>query len=363
MDTTAPYFLSLEQKSVKVAGIETILVTENAPSVSGYSVYQDWSQVLQLQTDASANNIFFYYVRDSAQIQYSITYYLMMNGSYSPNNTVTISKIPAVTGEIISLTDMTSTYNRLMTMAQTYSTYFDKTNQAQKSLYDRYKGMTITWTQNGTSTSFTVDTAVADTLDLSAIAEFHQDYYVDGWSPTGSSLVVSGGTEVEVYLATAQLIVQKVDTRQLPLAGAEFQLERLVEDADGAISYGGKNYAVDTAFNAVTATSGEDGKAIFYNLSARVLDEGKGYLYQLTETTAPKGYNCLAEPLYVTTPYTVNGVTHYIVTYTVVNTGVAYLPGSGLFGGVYTTMLLGVGLMAAAVGGGIVFWRRKKSHL
>lgn len=362
VDTTAPYFLSVEQKSVKVDAIGTTLVTENAPAVSGYTVYEDWSQVLQLQTDASANNIFFYYVRDSAQISYSITYYLMVDGSYSLDNTVTISNIPAVTGEIISLTDMASTYDRLVTMAQTYSTYSDSTNEAQKSLYDRYKDMTVTWTQNGNKTYFTVDATSEDTLNLSEIAQFYLDYYVDSWSPTGNSLVVSDGTEVEVYLATAQLIVQKVDTSQLPLAGATFQLERLVEDVDGTISYDGKTYAVDTTFKAVTATSGEDGRAIFYNLSARVLDEGKGYLYQLTETAAPKGYNCLAEPLYVTTPYTVNGETHYTVTYIVVNTGIAYLPAAGVFGGVYTTMFLGIGLMAAAVGCGIVFWRRKKCH-
>lgn len=362
VDTTAPYFLSVEQKSMKAEEIETTLVAENAPSVSGYSVYQDWSQVLQLQTDASANNIFFYYVRDNARISYSITYYPMVDGSYSPENTVTISNIPAVTGEIISLTDMASTYDRLVTMAQTYSGYADSANQAQKALYDRYKDMTITWKQNGTSTSFTVDTGNQDTLDLSAIADFHLDYYVDGWSPTGGSLVVSAGTKVEVYLASAQLIVQKVDTSKIPLAGAEFQLERLVERADGSISYGGKNYELDTTFEAVTANSGEDGKAVFYNLSARVFEGGKGYLYRLTETKAPKGYNCLAEPLYVTTPYTVEGETHYSVTYTVVNTGIAYLPAAGFFGGVYTTIFLGIGLMAAAVGGGILLRQRKYSR-
>lgn len=373
VDTTAPYFLSVEQKSVKVDSIETTLVVENAPTVSGYTVYQDWSQELQLQTDTSSNNIFFYYVRDSAQISYSITYYLMVNGSYSPDNTVTISKIPAVTGEIISLTDMASTYDRLVTMARTYSTYSDSTNEAQKSLYDRYKNMTVTLKQNGKETSFTVDTAGNDTLELSDIADFHLDYYVDGWSPTGSSLVLSNGTEVEVYLATAQLIVQKVDTSQVPLAGAKFQLERLVEDSAGTISYDGKNYAVDTTFTAVTDTSGEDGKAVFYNLSARVLEDGKGYLYRLTETQAPKGYNCLAEPMYVITPYTVEGKTYYTVTYTVVNSGIPYLPGSGMFGGVYTTMFLGVGLMAGAMGSGFFLWKRrcysgkhakrKRSHL
>ncbi|CCX36972.1 putative uncharacterized protein [Clostridium sp. CAG:1013] len=130
---------------------------------------------------------------------------------------------------------------------------------------------------------------------------------------------------------------------------------------------------MDTTFEAMTAISGEDGKAIFYNLSARVLEDGKGYLYRLTETQAPKGYNCLAEPLYVTAPYTVEEETHYSVTYTVVNTGIAYLPAAGVFGGVYTTIFLGVGLMTGAMGSGFFLWKRgcysgkhvkkKRSHL
>ena len=256
------------------------------------------------------------------------------------------------------MADMGSTYNRLVTMAQAYSTYSNSANEAQKSLYERYQNMIVTLTQNGTSENFTVDATEDDTLDLSVISDFYLDYYVDSWSPTGNSLVISDGTEVEVYLATAQLIVQKVDTSQLPLAGAEFQLERLVEDVNGTISYGGKHYALDTTFQAVTAPSGEDGKAIFYNLSARVLEGGKGYLYRLTETQAPKGYNCLAEPLYVTTPYIVDEEIHYSVTYTVVNTGIAYLPAAGVFGGVYTTIFLGVGLMTGAMGSGFFLWKR-----
>ena len=360
VDIAAPYLLSEEQKSIKVDDLPTTLVVESAPSISGYSVYEDWSQVLRLQTNASANNIFFYYVRDNAQTNYSITYYLMTNGGYSPENAITISQVPAVFSEIVSLTDMTSTYDHLAMMAQTCRTYSGSTNPAQAALYERYKGMTITRIQNGTTTSFTVDAAGADTLDLATISQFYLDYYVDGWSPTGSSLVISDSVKVEVYLATAQLIVQKVDTSRHPLAGAQFQLERLLEDDQGTIIYNGKSYALDTKFGAVTAISQEDGKALFYNLSARIFEDGKGYLYRLTELQAPQGYNSLEEPLYVTTPYTVEAETHYSVTYTVVNTGIAYLPAAGVFGGVYTTIFAGIGLMATAVGCGIVFWRRKR---
>lgn len=361
VDPSEPYFLGMQQKTFPLEDVETTVVVENAPAVNGYVVYQELSQKLQLQTEG--NNIFFYYVRDNSPvIPYTITYYLMEDGGYSPENKVTISNIPAVTGEIISLSNLISTYDRLVTMAQTYSTYAGKENAAMKSLYERYKDMTITWTQNGQETSFTVDADVQDTLNLSDIAGLHLDYYVDTYSPSGTSLVVSNGTKVEVYLAKASLVVQKINTSQVPLAGAEFQLERLVEDADGDISYNGKTYAVDPTFTPVTATSGEDGKAMFHNLSARVLGEGKGYVYRLTETQAPKGYNRLTSPMYVTTPYTVDGEIHYDVTYTVVNSGISYLPGSGLFGGVYITMFLGIGLMAFAAGGGLLYSRRKKSR-
>lgn len=348
-EPTEPYFLSVTEKRISMAGAETTLVTENAPAISGYSVYQDWSQVLQLQKDSDANNIFFYYVRDSAQITYSVTFYLMNEGGYSGQNAVTFSGVPAVTGEIISLEDMASFYTKLLDMAETYSGYAGSENQAQLDLYNRYSEMAITWTQNGTSKTFTVKEDGQDALNLDEIAHIPLDYYVDSWSPTGTSLVVSDGVQVAVYLATAHLVIQKVDTAGLPLSGAKFTLERLVEDGDGEIFYDGKTYRLDPDFAPMTATSGADGKAWFYDLSARLFEGGKGYVYRLTETKAPKGYHCLTAPMYVITPYTVEDETSYTVTYTVVNSGLLTMPASGLPGGIYPMTFLGFGLMTGAL--------------
>lgn len=348
-EPTEPYFLSVTEKRISMAGAETTLVTENAPAISGYSVYQDWSQVLQLQKDSDANNIFFYYVRDSAQITYSVTFYLMNEGGYSGQNAVTFSGVPAVTGEIISLEDMASFYTKLLDMAETYSGYAGSENQAQLDLYNRYSEMAITWTQNGTSKTFTVKEDGQDALNLDEIAHIPLDYYVDSWSPTGTSLVVSDGVQVAVYLATAHLVIQKVDTAGLPLSGAKFTLERLVEDGDGEIFYDGKTYRLDPDFAPMTATSGADGKAWFYDLSARLFEGGKGYVYCLTETEAPKGYHRLTAPMYVITPYTVEDETSYTVTYTVVNSGLLTMPASGLPGGIYPMTFLGFGLMTGAL--------------
>lgn len=348
-EPTEPYCLSITEKQISMADAVTTFVTENAPAISGYSVYQDWSQELQLQTDSDANNIFFYYVRDNDAIDYSVTFYLMNDGGYSGQNAVTISGIPAVTGEIISLEDMASFYAELLTTAKIYSGYAGSENQAQQDLYNRYKGMTITWIQNGIEKKFTVLVGDTDDLNLDEITNIPLDYYVDSWSPTGTSLVVSDGVQVAVYLATAHLVIQKVDTAGLPLSGAKFTLERLVEDAGGEISYNGKTYRLDSAFAPMTATSGADGKAWFHDLSARLFKDGKGYVYRLTETEAPKGYHRLSAPMYVITPYTVEDETSYTVTYTVVNSGLLTMPASGLPGGIYPMTFLGFGLMTGAL--------------
>lgn len=64
----------------------------------------------------------------------------------------------------------------------------------------------------------------------------------------------------------------------------------------------------------------------------------------------------------MTTPYTTaDGTTSYSVTYTVVNSGISYLPNAGVFGGVYTTMLSGGALMAAALTGYVVLTARRRS--
>ena len=340
---------------------ESAFVVENAPVVSGYAVYENWSQELSLQSDPKTNNIFFYYVQSGIpKIDYSITYYLMTDGGYSADNSVTISNIPAVAGEIIPLDDLIGSYNRLLRIADTYSGYAGSSNEALRDLYERYKGMTITLKRGGNTTSFTVDSGIADTLTLADITALPLDYYLDDYTPDAKELTLHDGMQVEAYLATAQMVIQKTDSSGLPLQGAEFKLERLVENAQGTISYNNKNYDVDPNFTAMTIVTGTDGKAVFRNLSARILEEGNGMVYRLTETKSPQGYNRLTSAMFVTAPYTVNGVTNYSVTYNVVNSGISYLPESGILGGVYPVMFLGFGLMAAAAGGGILFWYRKK---
>lgn len=359
----AYYVLRVDNKTWDSKNPNT-LVQENAPAISGYTIYEDWTQTLQMQTQQGTNNLYFYYVQDGSFISYDVTYYLKTDGSYSDANKVTFTHVPGVRGEVVSLTKLLDTYQRMITQAQVYSDYDGSGDEEARRLYDRYKDMTVTLTQNGQSESFTVKTGDTDALDLTVLAELGKDYYLESWSPTGDSLVLSDKVNIDVYLGMAELVVQKVNADGEPLGGATFTLQRLRPKQDGdvgeTILLDEKQYVVDDTFQAVSATSGSDGKARFQNLSARTDQDDSGYRYRLVETAAPAGYNRLSEPVYVTTPYTVNGTTSYSVTYTVVNSGISYLPNAGVFGGVYTTMLLGGALMAAALTGYVVLTARRR---
>lgn len=341
-----PYVLQMEQKSWQAdtdSGQQAV-VYENAPAISGYSVYSEWSQSLQLQTTAGTNNLYFYYIKDGSLLSYSMTYYLMTEGAYSPEDTLTITGIPAVRGEILSLQDLIDRCGQLLEQAVTYRSYAGSEQSAQKMLYERYRNMTVTLTRAGTSQTFTVDSGGASTLDPQAFQQTLGEYYLDQWSPSGDTLVVSDDTTIDVYLGRAELTVQKESTDGRPLAGARFTLVPLVEDSAGTYHYGDATYRVaDTT--PLEAVSGADGRAVFMDLSAQT-----GQLYLLTEVEAPAGYNKLQEPVIVAVPYAAEGQEpSYQVTYTVVNSGISYLPKAGVAGGIYGTVLLGGGMMAAAV--------------
>lgn len=361
---SAHYVLQVDSKTWK-SGNEDTIVMENAPTISGYTIYENWTQTLQMQTQQGTNNIYFYYVQDGSLVEYDLTYYLMTDGGYSDDNKVTFANVPGVQGEIVSLARLLDTYQRMITQAQVYSGYADSSDKDARKLYDRYQNMTVTFTRNGVSRSFTVKTGDTDDLDLAALAALTEDYYLESWSPTGESLVLSKDVSIDAYLGMAELVVQKVNGDGEALSGATFTLQRLKLKQDGdvgdTILLDGKQYVVDAGFEEATVTSGADGKVRFQNLSAKTDQDGSGYRYRLVEIAAPAGYNRISEPMYVTTPYTVNGITSYSVTYTVVNSGISYLPKSGVFGGVYSTMLLGGALMAAALTGYMVLTARRRS--
>ncbi len=359
-DANAPYVLYSAERSWN--GGETTLVTENAPAISGYVVYLYSSQTLQLQAIEGGNNIYFYYVRDGSQITYTVHYYLARDGVYSQKNRVTFTGIPAIHGEILRLDRMGEMYGLLLSQADTYSGYADSQDDELKALYQRYQGMQVAYTQEGTVTAFTVDITQADTLKPAAIAALPEDYFLEGWSPTGETLVLSNEVVVDVYLGTAELVVRKVDGQGRPLSQAVFTLERLVEDPAGDILHDGVRYRVDEAFAARTGQSQADGRVAFGDLSAWTGEDGAGYLYRLTETQAPPGYNRLENPMYCTAPYTVEGTTHYTVTYTVTNSGISYLPEAGGSGGVLGVMFLGGGLTSASMLLAAALGRRRGRH-
>lgn len=98
--------------------------------------------------------------------------------------------------------------------------------------------------------------------------------------------------------------IQKTDTGNTPLAGAEFTLERLQATVTGnpqngyvyqLVTDGNGSYLPDESFPVRSFITGSDGLGAFEGLPA-------GY-YRLTETAAPNGYQGLSQPVILFAPY------------------------------------------------------------
>ena len=118
----------------------------------------------------------------------------------------------------------------------------------------------------------------------------------------------------EPPVATGSIEVTKVDSNDNSkvLSGAEFKLEKLVDDGNG-------NLSVDDSFTTQNQTTEEDGKIKFTDLEV-----GK---YRLTELKAPDNYNCLSSS--VEFEITADDLD---LTKTVGNIKKTILPGTGSFG-------------------------------
>ena len=105
--------------------------------------------------------------------------------------------------------------------------------------------------------------------------------------PTGET------PEDKVIVFTYQAVVNKVDKEGNPLVGAEFKLEKFVQDENGAvtISYPTKNDQGETVSTPVKGNWVEvELDAAGHVFTAMGLDDG---YYRLTETKAPNGYNAI----------------------------------------------------------------------
>lgn len=364
------FVLSKEDRTYTLSGSDDVTVSVKAPELSGYTVYRDTKQDLALATDEGSNNVYFYYVPSDGSQRYTITYHLMHEGSYETGKTVTFSNIPAATGESIRKDQLVGLCDSLVNtayMVDVYSGAEASTNEGK--LFERYKDMTITlksdtddeektFTVGGSASSADAGSARASNLAQDEALAFNDGAVYDGHNPTNDVQVVQDGSKIDVYLKYAQLSVEKVDWQDNPVEDCSFTLTRLVKkddstsadadvvlydlDGDGTP----EQYVVDSsAGTAPAATSDAEGKAVFYDLYA-----SEQYVYLLQETAWPEGYAPLKEPVAVAVPQRdENGDTVYEVTYTIKNNGVVELPYTGFFGGVYTPLILGGALIAAAV--------------
>lgn len=355
---TEPYVISQEVQTFAVTPSDTT-VTVSAPDLSGWTVYRDTTQQLALATDATTNNVYFYYVAGDGSNKYSITYHVMHDGSYETGWTATVSNIPAANGETLSKSQLVGLYDSLVRTAYLVDGYSGAdAGSNEGKLYARYKDMTVTLKEgtNGSEQNFTVGgSGSSKQLSQTEALAFNDGTVYDGHNPVNDVLVIKDDDNVDVYLKNAQLTVNKVDWTDAPLAGCEFSLQRLVlkDDADSAANtylYDAdgdgtpEEYVVDGTASTIPATSDASGRAVFYNLYA-----DDKHVYLLTETSCPEGYAPLREPVLVAVPQEdADGNMVYAVAYTIKNNGVVELPVAGAFGGVYLPLLAGGACVAAA---------------
>lgn len=353
------------------AGTKDGVVTVNAPTINGYTVYDRWVESLYLESDPQHNNIYFYYVNPKNSISVSITYHFMENGKYTDQNVVEITEIPAQLGQRMSEESIRESYTKLIETAERMRGYAGSANEAQKDLYDRYKNMTVTGKADLITGTYPVDSSKTADLDLAKEKALYSDYIIDSWSPAqqeGESIVLSDKMKIHVYLKDAEIQLNKKDSSGEPLKGAQFTLERFekvpVDGTPGTDTtvYEGEQYQKDESFEIRTAESNEEGKVSFRDLSTNI---EAGYIYRVTETKGPEGHIPLAEPIYLKVPYEVttdDGATqtYYKVTYDIINPGIVYLPNAGGFG-VYIPLLVGGGIFSLALVGGELFYGRTRN--
>ena len=147
------------------------------------------------------------------------------------------------------------------------------------------------------------------------------------------------------------ITINKVDSNDQPLDGAEFSLEK--KDSSN-------NWKV------ISTETSKNGTLKFSDL-----EDGQ---YRITETKSPAGHSLLANPIDVTLPMTVNstqeglekgtGITkedgkvyYYDLTYTIKNNKLFNMPASG---GRFKATLIGIAVMIMAAGCYILRHRRKR---
>lgn len=181
----------------------------------------------------------------------------------------------------------------------------------------------------------------------------------------------------EVITYVTEIILNKVDDKQIPLAGATFtltgeKLKTVLVKHMEVNSEGKQTEKVETVVTSETvkveATTGPDGKLTFTGLAAGT--------YTITEIKAPDGYNLLTSPITVTIvwaqpadstskdctwTYEWSGITgaENTNTITVVNTTGTKLPSTG---GTGTTMLYTVGGVLVLAAFVLIITKRRASE-
>ncbi|MDO5147258.1 MAG: SpaA isopeptide-forming pilin-related protein [Eubacteriales bacterium] len=181
--------------------------------------------------------------------------------------------------------------------------------------------------------------------------------------------IEKGSVEMAEFINTYQSIlgsitIKKQDAERNPLNGAQFKLEKKVDD---------KWEVVGDIQTTKTTPDGEDGILVFTSLPPAD--------YRITEVKSPTGYSLLANPIEVTLPYKVAKGSedanvsgdpdradedfnyYYNVTYTIQNNQLFTMPEAGNTGTPFSIYVLGTAMILTAAGGAGVMRRRRRARI
>lgn len=246
--------------------------------ISGYTLITDYQQELNLLSDSTKNNIYFYYRRNASDTTYTLEFKIMDEAdNIYRNKSIKIKNMPGVIGTTLT--------------AQNLADYFaDYLDEALES-----KGV------NGTKPKITITDENGSLIEYDlanvTLTEEQRQELIDMLKGTardrdrGASYVLINNNPdtntITVYMRYGSINLKKTDVKGNPL-WAKVKLERYKKDVDGTL-------ILDKEIGIYEF---KDGVIDFYGLY--IDDE---YVYRITEVATTSGYSLLKEPIDITLPF------------------------------------------------------------
>lgn len=246
--------------------------------ISGYTLITDYQQELNLLSDRTKNNIYFYYRRNASDTTYTLEFKIMdEEDNIYRNKSIKIVNMPGVIGTTLTAQNLADYFND----------YLDEALES-KGVNGTKPKITIT-DENGSSIEYDLANVTLTEEQRQKLIDMLKGTARD--RDRGASYVLINNNPdtnaITVYMRYGSINLKKTDVKGNPL-WAKVKLERYKKDADGTL-------ILDKEIGIFEF---KDGVIDFYGLY--IDDE---YVYRITEVATTSGYSLLKEPIDLTLPF------------------------------------------------------------